>query len=307
MSFDLEAERAKRPSEDEEENANSKRIGLGGEDETPIPVNIVDNDAVAVAGNNLPQERLTLKALLQSKDVGALIGKGGLIIKSIREATNCRVIISESTPNTNERILTVLGAPTSVAEAYGQIAVRLQNEASTAEPPSNQLTINLLVANSQIGPLIGKGGSKIKEIREVTNAHLSVASEPLPGSTERSVAVSGNVDAVAMAIATIAAIVFNNPPKGPVVPFRPQARLEHMNMMPSGMQQPPRDYRHDQQYAQQSQSSHGLAHRDANGMGSLPQANHQQPGPGETTQIVTVPNEYIGAIIGKAGVKINEI
>ena len=46
---------------------------------------------------------------------------------------------------------------------------------------SNALTLNLLVPASQCGAIIGKEGSKIKEIRETTGAAIHVSTEPLPG------------------------------------------------------------------------------------------------------------------------------
>ena len=46
-----------------------------------------------------------------------------------------------------------------------------------------------MVPASQCGSLIGKGGSKIKDIREVTGASVQVASELLPNSTERTVTI----------------------------------------------------------------------------------------------------------------------
>ena len=38
--------------------------------------------------------------------------------------------------------------------------------------------MKLIVPASQCGSLIGKGGSKIKEIREITGANVQVESEP---------------------------------------------------------------------------------------------------------------------------------
>ena len=84
------------------------------------------------------------------------------------------------------------------------------------------ITLRLIVPASQCGSIIGKGGSKIKEIREVilrfrqakhfewhvfyfcfvyylkkqTGASIQVASEMLPGSTERAVTVSGKLDSI---------------------------------------------------------------------------------------------------------------
>eukprot|EP00123_Amoebidium_parasiticum_P007518 comp18172_c0_seq1/m.18982 comp18172_c0_seq1/g.18982 ORF comp18172_c0_seq1/g.18982 comp18172_c0_seq1/m.18982 type:complete len:366 (-) comp18172_c0_seq1:264-1361(-) len=305
----------KRPAEESEET-DSKKVAVGeGDGEAPTAVKADGESAEGAVPAEAKEPRLTMKALILSKDVGAIIGKGGASIKAIREGTGCRVIIGEAVANTNERILTVLGPPAAVPIAYSQIAHRLQEEGANAALSQGQapgkLSLNLLVATSQIGPIIGKGGSKIKEIREATGAHLSVATEQLPGSTERTVTVSGDAEAVGKAISCIGEIIFANPPKGPVVHFRPQARMEQLQAMAvAGV---PGMYQQQQQYGQ---NVYGMPpgmpgmpgmHGNIGGMPQQPKANPQLPGPGETTQIVTIPNDYIGAIIGKAGVKINEI
>lgn len=77
---------------------------------------------------------------------------------------------------------------------------------------AQQVSLRLIVQTSQCGSLIGKGGAKIREIREVsgtmvdyfaptewgcllwgqsTGASVQVAGETLPNSTERTVTISG--------------------------------------------------------------------------------------------------------------------
>ena len=73
--------------------------------------------------------------------------------------------------------------------------------------PRPPITFRMIVPASQCGSLIGKGGSKIKEIREVTGASIQVASEMLPNSTERAVTVSGGSDAVTQCIYNICTIM----------------------------------------------------------------------------------------------------
>jgi hypothetical protein len=41
-----------------------------------------------------------------------------------------------------------------------------------------------MIPNSRMGSLIGKGGSKIKEIQEASGARLNASEGLLPGSTE---------------------------------------------------------------------------------------------------------------------------
>lgn len=73
--------------------------------------------------------------------------------------------------------------------------------------PRPPITLRLIMPASQCGSLIGKGGSKIKEIREITGASVVVASEMLPNSTERAVTVSGTSDAITQCIYHICCVM----------------------------------------------------------------------------------------------------
>ena len=91
------------------------------------------------------------------------------------------------------------------------------------------LSMKLIVPASQCGSLIGKGGSKIKEIREISGANvqvreriflifpcqmtellLQVASDTLPGCTERCVTVSGNKENITQCIYHICCVMLGN-------------------------------------------------------------------------------------------------
>lgn len=78
------------------------------------------------------------------------------------------------------------------------------NNGTVPRPP---ITLRLIVPASQCGSLIGKGGAKIKEIREVTGASIQVASEMLPNSTERAVTISGIGEAVTQCIYHICCVM----------------------------------------------------------------------------------------------------
>lgn len=53
----------------------------------------------------------------------------------------------------------------------------------------------------------GKGGSKIKEIRESTGCSIQVASEMLPNSTERAVTLTGTADQITQCIFHICCVM----------------------------------------------------------------------------------------------------
>jgi hypothetical protein len=46
------------------------------------------------------------------------------------------------------------------------------------------VTIKFMIPNSRMGSVIGKGGSKIKEIQDASGARLNASEGMLPGSTE---------------------------------------------------------------------------------------------------------------------------
>lgn len=60
-----------------------------------------------------------------------------------------------------------------------------------------------LVNQDQAGRLIGRGGQGVKELRDISRAHIRIESECEPGTESRKVTVSGGAAEVQMAIALI--------------------------------------------------------------------------------------------------------
>jgi len=168
---------------------------------------------------------------MQGKEVGSIIGKKGEIVKRFRDESGAKINISDG--SCPERIVTVTGHTDSIYKAFKLICNKfeedLANLVSPATVPRPPITFRLIVPASQCGSLIGKGGSKIKEIREVTGASIQVASEMLPNSTERAVTISGSSDAVTQCVYHICSVMSESPPKGITVPYRP---LKPITAMP---------------------------------------------------------------------------
>ncbi|KAG8546270.1 hypothetical protein GDO81_019352 [Engystomops pustulosus] len=88
--------------------------------------------------------------------------------------------------------------------SFQDINASMTNSTVTSKPP---VTLRLVVPASQCGSLIGKGGSKIKEIRESTGAQVQVAGDMLPNSTERAVTISGTPDAIIQCVKQICVVM----------------------------------------------------------------------------------------------------
>ncbi|KFD58501.1 hypothetical protein M513_00727 [Trichuris suis] len=122
-----------------------------------------------------------------------------------------------------ERIVTITGSIHAINKAFRMICKKFEEDQQQVPEnvPKPPITFRLIVPATQCGSLIGKGGSKIKDIREATGASIQVASEMLPSSTERAVTISGTADAIICCMRQICLILLESPPKGATVPYRP--------------------------------------------------------------------------------------
>nr|CDJ81732.1 K Homology domain containing protein [Haemonchus contortus]CDJ96237.1 K Homology domain containing protein [Haemonchus contortus] len=165
---------------------------------------------------------LTIRLLMQGKEVGSIIGKRGDQIKRIREDSGAKINISDG--SCPERIVTITGSLATINKAFAMISNKFEEDmrALPNSVPKPPITMRLIVPATQCGSLIGKSGSKIKEIREATGASIQVASEMLPQSTERAVTVSGTADAIILCMGQVCQILLEAPPKGATLPYRPK-------------------------------------------------------------------------------------
>ncbi|NXA79602.1 PCBP3 protein, partial [Thryothorus ludovicianus] len=273
---------------------------------------------------------LTIRLLMHGKEVGSIIGKKGETVKKMREESGARINISEG--NCPERIVTITGPTDAIFKAFAMIAYKFEeditnsmsNSTATSKPP---VTLRLVVPASQCGSLIGKGGSKIKEIRESTGAQVQVAGDMLPNSTERAVTISGTPDAIIQCVKQICVVMLESPPKGATIPYRPKPASTPVIF--AGGQA----YTIQGQYAiphpDQLTKLHQLAMQQTpfTPLGQTTPAFPAElcciasassnmfpcicPGldasPPASTHELTIPNDLIGCIIGRQGTKINEI
>uniref|UniRef100_A0A671PBS7 Poly(rC)-binding protein 2 n=1 Tax=Sinocyclocheilus anshuiensis TaxID=1608454 RepID=A0A671PBS7_9TELE len=239
---------------------------------------------------------LTIRLLMHGKEVGSIIGKKGESVKKMREESGARINISEG--NCPERIITLAGPTTAIFKAFSMIIEKLEedisssmsNSTATSKPP---VTLRIVVPASQCGSLIGKGGCKIKEIRESTGAQVQVAGDMLPNSTERAITIAGTPLSIIECVKQICVVMLESPPKGVTIPYRPK---------PSGS---PVIFAGGQAYAVQGQ--HAIPQPDLTKLHQLAMQQSPFPLAPSSSHELTIPNDLIGCIIGRQGAKINEI
>jgi len=174
-------------------------------------------------GKKMRGDTITLRFLLNAKHAGGIIGKGGETIKRLRSEFSANVTVPDT--NTNERVLTIIANQDNTLNVLRE-CLPLVHEAPYPVPGARNedgslAEIDFLVHQSQVGGIIGKGGFKIKEIREATSAKVKVYAECLPDSTERVVAVAGLPDQLVAALELMLKVIDENPIKGQTTPYDP--------------------------------------------------------------------------------------
>ncbi|XP_061632695.1 poly(rC)-binding protein 4-like isoform X6 [Phyllopteryx taeniolatus] len=225
---------------------------------------------------------LTIRLLMHGKEVGSIIGKKGETVKKMREDSGARINISEG--NCPERIVTITGPTDAIFKAFAMIAYKFEediinsmsNSPATSKPP---VTLRLVVPASQCGSLIGKGGSKIKEMREVAER-----SHDVPVSKHKH-------------FRTLPSVYRRSGPGGGR--HAPQLNREGGDHFRGA------GGHHTMCQTDMCGDAGGLHHprtvRHPTSRSSLDASNQA------STHELTIPNDLIGCIIGRQGTKINEI
>eukprot|EP00612_Vaucheria_litorea_P005351 CAMPEP_0171464708 /NCGR_PEP_ID=MMETSP0945-20130129/7949_1 /TAXON_ID=109269 /ORGANISM="Vaucheria litorea, Strain CCMP2940" /LENGTH=637 /DNA_ID=CAMNT_0011991911 /DNA_START=105 /DNA_END=2018 /DNA_ORIENTATION=+ len=176
------------------------------------------------------------RVLIPNTKIGAVIGRGGAIVKYIRECTGARITISDvgddaawagsGGPNSGERLVHIVGSFNAVCTAFGAVLAHAETpsngeplhglaslvrmgflsgesihalEANISMPASG---FRMLVPSIKVGALIGKSGSTITLIRETSRAHIEISSHqtgPFPmGIPSNSSIISPSASSVSL-------------------------------------------------------------------------------------------------------------
>lgn len=146
------------------------------------------------------------------KEASIIVGKKGETITHIREKANVKVYVSENLKHVPDRVISIKGSAENVARAFGLITRTIleEPEDEPASIMSKLYTMKLLVPHPMVGYIIGKSGSKFREIEENSAAKLKAAEQPLPYSTDRVLSVTGVGDAIHIAIYYISQVMLEH-------------------------------------------------------------------------------------------------
>jgi len=231
--------------------------------------------------NGNDNQIMEFRFLIDNSCVGGLIGKGGANVKRVRDESGAHVsVIKSESRSVSERIMLLKGTVRSIAKAAqmcGELLIeaRAAGAENRANCAADQAQLRLLVHKQAVGAIIGKAGSVIKETQAETGARVQVSNEPLPNSTEKSVAITGTPAALEAALGRIAQQLKDNP-------LKPGTRSYEYNPNAAGYGYVP--------------PPHNALPLPINAVGVTP-----------STQKIAIPTVCAGCVIGKNGSVIRDL
>uniref|UniRef100_W5M2P6 Heterogeneous nuclear ribonucleoprotein K n=1 Tax=Lepisosteus oculatus TaxID=7918 RepID=W5M2P6_LEPOC len=223
--------------EQQEEETTFSNTETNGKFAGKRPAEDMEEEQVFKRSRNT-DEMVELRVLLQSKNAGAVIGKGGKNIKALRTDYNASVSVPDSSGP--ERILSISADIETIGEILLKIIPTLEEDDSVSPMGNSHLSLCFLYANYQhykgidfdcelrllihqslAGGIIGVKGAKIKELRENTQTTIKLFQECCPHSTDRVVLVGGKPDRVVECIKIILELISEAPIKGRAQPYDP--------------------------------------------------------------------------------------
>ena len=255
------------------------------------------------------EEDIEVRLLLLERSCGAVIGKGGENISRLRN--NFNVYVQMPSTRTVDRAFTVKGATDNCMGVVREILqVATQGPYSTNQ--QCEVELNLLVQTSMIGSILGKGGERIKEIREATHAKVKIYEECLPCSNERVIAIGGDENEhVLVALHTILNIIKEQGPQRSRARYYEPGNSDTAGSFGGGDRSGGRGGGGDWRNRSDSRSSRRNSdrdnrdhrdHRDHRGDNSSSLFTQLH-----TVMEITAPNDICGAIIGKGGGRVRDV
>jgi RNA-binding protein Nova len=195
-------------------------------------------------------------------------------------------------------VLLLSGSINALLTALHLLLSKLADEELAAAASASGVTVKVVLPNAVCGAVVGKEGATIRSYTEDSGAAIKLSNKDAtpPGVTDRVVSISGSLEQALRATALVVTRAVEEPGYPPTIArpytYAPTAGGGAFGAMGMGM----------------------FAGGRMPALGMLPgvasphaHANGSRGGEGATSVVVAVPDEHVGAIIGRNGATINEM
>jgi len=134
-----------------------------------------------VRGPSTDPDQIQIHMIVPDKYVGAVLGKGGSLVKQTAAAAECKVSMTTREGATDRRAVMV-GNYSQCQTAQTLIHEQLLETAKAGgREELGEVAVILFIRKEAAGVVIGKGGASLKHIREKSGARIQLAREEVEG------------------------------------------------------------------------------------------------------------------------------
>lgn len=175
-------------------------ITAGSQQDVEEAIKMIKEKSDESDGGRHPTAQMTVP----SHRVGLIIGKGGETIRELQDRSGARIMIAPDGGNdtaTGERPIQITGDEEAIRKAKAMLEDLVTNgvRPSQAGMMGGRNTVTIYIPESSVGAVIGKRAETLKGYQTASNAKIFVESSLQPGSSKRTVHISGSPECVAYA------------------------------------------------------------------------------------------------------------
>lgn len=153
-------------------------------------------------------DKFEVRLLIPSKTAGSIIGRAGGNIKELRQRNNANVRVPDN--DGPERVMWIVAddCQTAINVIEQSLPSMFDDGSNSRERESQNSTtmkqeVRLLIHESIVGGIIGRGGSTINEIERESQAKVHAYQTCAPQSSDRIVVIKGTTEAIIAALQKI--------------------------------------------------------------------------------------------------------
>merc|ERR1719402_1538875 len=153
--------------------------------------------------------------LIPSNVSGHIIGKGGETIAELRRSSCTNIMMSKANelfPGTQDRVSLINGSKDSISDVV-KLLVKLMKQRleELGEPGDVERQLRLVVPNSTIGMVIGKGGETVEQMKQRSGANILISKKDEVKIPERVITLVGEVRSNQVALDMILEKIVEDP------------------------------------------------------------------------------------------------
>ena len=162
--------------------------------------------------------RETVDMIVPANKAGLIIGSHGDNLRRIEKMSQVKMQFDQQWQGgENERRIVITGFPEDIEEARRLIVEKITEEKEFYKSRNNYETTQIMIQNSKIGLIIGRGGETVKDLQDRSGAKIFVNQDTKydannSNSYEKAVTISGDPEAVKLAQSMINDILNGGPP-----------------------------------------------------------------------------------------------